>query len=59
MNSMENSMIARRASKGYSANESRTMLAELIRSHSGDNLATALVYNEFATATRAAKFAAK
>ena len=25
----------------------------------GDNLAAALVYNEFATATRAAKFAAK
>lgn len=54
-----NSMIARRTSKGYNTNESRAMLNELLRSHSGDNLAAALVYNEFATATQAAKFAAK
>jgi len=54
-----NSMIARRTSKGYNTNESRIMLDQLILSHSGDNLAAALVYNEFATATQAAKFAAK
>lgn len=54
-----NSMITRRASKGYNASESRAMLNELVRSHSGDNLVTALVYNEFATEAQAAKFAAK
>jgi hypothetical protein len=52
-----NSMITRRASKGYNASESRAMLNELIASHSGDNLAAALVYNEFATAAQAARFA--
>lgn len=50
-------MIARRTSKGYNAAESATLLADITRSHSGDNLAAALVYNEFATEAQAAKFA--
>ena len=53
-----NTMINRRASKGYNVEESRTMLTGLIASHEGDNLAAALVYNEFATARQAAKFTA-
>lgn len=49
-------MIARRVSKGFNKVESIAMLAELIKSHDGDNLATALVYNEFATEKQAYKF---
>lgn len=48
-------MIARRTNKGYNAAESTALLANITRSHSGDNLATALVYNEFATAAQAAR----
>lgn len=55
---MNAKMIARRTSKGYNAAESATLLAELIASHAGDNLATALTYNEFATQAQAAKYAA-
>lgn len=50
-------MIARRTSKGFNAAESTALLAKITRSHSGDNLTTALVYNEFATAKQAARFA--
>jgi hypothetical protein len=49
-------MITRRINKGFNAAESRALLAEIVRSHTGDNLASALVYNEFATAAQAAKF---
>jgi hypothetical protein len=52
-------LIARRTSKGYNTNESRALLDEIIGSHAGDNLITALVYNEFATEGQAVKFAAK
>ena len=53
-----NTMITRRVSKGSSAEESQTMLAELIRNHTGDNLVSALVHNGFATERQAQKFAA-
>lgn len=49
-------MIARRTNKGFNPAESRALLADITRSHTGDNLAFALVYNEFATAAQAAKF---
>lgn len=54
-----NRMITRRTNKGYNAAESAALFAELTNSHTGDNLATALVFNEFATETAARKFAAK
>lgn len=46
-------MIDRRASKGFNRVESMMMLSELIKVHEGDNLAQALVYNEFATEKQA------
>lgn len=49
-------MISRRVNKGFNKLESITLLAELTKSHDGDNLATALVYNEFATEKQAYKF---
>lgn len=52
-------LIARRASKGFNAAESATMLTELIEAHEGDNLEFTLVYNEFATERGAAKFVAQ
>lgn len=55
---MNAKMIARRTSKGYNAAESTNLLNELIDSHMGDNLAAALVYNNFATEAQAAKYAA-
>lgn len=51
-------LIARRVRKGANAAQSAALLAALIASHTGDNLAHALVYNDFATAAQAAKIAA-
>lgn len=50
-------MIARRTRQGYNATESRALLETLLTDHEGDNLATALAYNGFATVTAAHKFA--
>lgn len=44
--------------KGANPAESAKLLAELIRDHSGDNLASALAYNGFATVRTADRFAA-
>ena len=51
-------MIARRVSKGGNEAESAAMLADIIARHSGSNLVSALVYNEFATERAAERFAA-
>lgn len=51
-------MIARRVAKGATEAESRALLAELTSTHSGDNLAAALVYWRFATPRAADTFAA-
>ena len=51
-------LIARRVRKGYNAAESEALLRDLIRSHSGDNLEAALVYQDFATERGAARFVA-
>ena len=40
-------MIARRVRKGYNAQESAALLADLIAKHTGCNLASALKYNAF------------
>ena len=55
---MNTKMIARRTNKGYNAAESAALLNELTNSHTGDNLAAALVYNDFATEAQAAKYTA-
>lgn len=49
-------MIARRVSKGFNEADSRTELANILARHSGDNLASALCYEAFATETLAYKF---
>lgn len=49
-------MIARRVDKGYNAQESALLLGELITDHTGDNLVSALVYNDFATIRTAEKY---
>ena len=55
--STEAKMIARRVSKGHNAKQSADVLTDIIARHSGDNLASALVYNSFATARTAERFA--
>lgn len=40
-------MIARRVRKGYNAQESAALLADLIAKHDGCNLDSALAYNGF------------
>lgn len=50
-------MIARRVSKGFNAEQSRALLIHLIASHDGCNLESALVYQEFATDRQAGIFA--
>ena len=40
-------MSARRVRKGYNAQESAALLADLIAKHDGCNLASALKYNAF------------
>lgn len=51
-------MIANRAGKGFNAEESAALLADITARHSGDNLVFALVHNEFATEEAATEFAA-
>ena len=51
--STRDALIARRAAKGYSPEESESLLGEILSSHSGDNLAHALFYNSFATEKQA------
>lgn len=51
-------MVFTRVNKGHNEAESRRLLNELRRSHSGDNLVHALVYNGFATEKQATKFVA-
>lgn len=51
-------MVFNRVNKGNNEAESRRLLNELRRSHSGDNLVHALVYNGFATEKQAEKFVA-
>lgn len=56
---MENAkakMVARRVKKGFNPIESEVLLDELLESHYGDNLAHALVFEEFATEAQAYKF---
>lgn len=50
-------MIARRVRGGYRTDESAALLADLLARYAGDNLAAALVYQGFATAAGAARFA--
>lgn len=57
MADIHNKLISRRISKGHNAADSAKLLAEVIAAHSGDNLVTALVYNEFATEAQATKIA--
>lgn len=52
------SLIARRASKGFRADESAALLTSLLEAHSGDNLAHALAFEGFATPSQAARFVA-
>lgn len=52
------SLVQRRTHRGATTDGSAELLAELLTSHSGDNLAHALTYNDFATAARAKRFAA-
>lgn len=52
------SLVQRRAHRGATTDGSAALLAELLTSHSGDNLVHALTYNDFATAARAERFAA-
>ena len=49
-------LISRRVSKGYNAAESAAMLDDLIARHDGDNLASALVYCDFATERASYRF---
>lgn len=50
-------MVSRRVRGGHTASESIQLLAQLIRQHRGENLATALVYNGYATEPQARRFA--
>ncbi len=50
-------LIDRRVAGGANREESQHLLAELVHSHSGDNLASALIHQGFATDTQAAKYA--
>jgi hypothetical protein len=49
-------MIARRVARGNRLDESRALLADLLRTHQGYNLQSALVYNGFATERQAQSF---
>lgn len=49
-------MLDRRTAKGANLAESRSLLADLLRSHQGHNLAAALVHQDFATETQAEAF---
>ena len=49
-------LIARRVAKGNRADESRALLAELIRNYEGTSLALALCYEGFATERAAYRF---
>lgn len=51
-------LITRAVSKGANPAEARRLLADLVARHSGDNLASALVYKGFATERQALQFAA-
>lgn len=54
---MFDKMIARRVKGGYNAEQSKALLTHLIASHDGHNLASALVYQGFATERQALAFA--
>lgn len=47
-------LIATRIKSGANPTESAAMLADLVASHGGDNLATALLYNGFVKTEAAA-----
>lgn len=49
-------MVERRASKGHNFDQSMELLLELCNAHSGNNLATALVYDGYATEKQASRF---
>lgn len=51
--SITDRMIARRVSKGHREDESRALLEELTAALTGNNLASALFYQGFATPTKA------
>jgi len=51
-------LIDRRVAGGANHEESQHLLAELVRSHSGDNLTSALIHQGFATATQAEQYSA-
>lgn len=52
-------MINRRVRIGYDRQKSIAQFEELVREFSGNNLASALIYNDFATVSEAEKFAAE
>lgn len=52
-------LIDRRVAGGANREESQHLLAELVHAHSGDNLASALIHQGFATETQAAKYTAE
>lgn len=51
-------MVDRRVNKGNDREDSERLLVAIIRTHSGDNLAHSLVYNDFATEAGAYKYLA-
>lgn len=48
-------LISRYVIKGGNETTGHTLLADILKSHTGDNLASALVYNGFATVTGATR----
>lgn len=58
MDKLIQKLINRRVSKGNALAQSAALLTELVNSHSGDNLAHALTYNDFATESGAQTAAA-
>lgn len=56
-NKVNESLVNRRVRSGANPDQSKKLLAELYAAHDGDNLASALTYNGFATPARAQKIA--
>lgn len=54
---VDESLVNRRVRSGANPDQSKKLLAELYAAHDGDNLASALTYNGFATPARAQKIA--
>ena len=56
-NTRTDALLNRYVAKGGNRDDGVILLNELIESHTGDNLVSALVYNDFATTFAATKFA--